>query len=506
MTPRPTATAAARSGARLLFPLTSRPAATAAARSGARLLFPLASRPAAATAARSGARLLLPLLLAATAAPAARALDNGLGLTPALAWSTWNRFALAINESLVLDIADALVATGLASAGFRQVNVDAGAWLPMRDADGNLQANPALFPSGMAALADGLHTRGLRLGVYTDLGTGSCGPGPGSGGHWAQDAAFFAKIGADYLKVDFCGQPQTYEPAAELAAWAAVAASLNATGRPIYLSICPKSDLPANTTGALAPFAGQGGLYFPPQVWTAVQKRAVANAWLVEVRNNVDAWSPSSGSPCVNVGKPCGMLTNIDSQVTLGKWEETGPGGLVDADMLEVCQFNGTYNTPGMSASEGRLHYLTWVILPSPLILTCDVRTLNATAPGRECLAMLLNDELLSINQDPLVAGARLLRAGASPSPPRSSDDVTFQVFGRPLAAPGVFAAALLNRADTPLEITLDFAELGLPRPSGSAAVRDVGARADRGSFSGSWQTTVPARDAVLVTVTQAAA
>jgi hypothetical protein len=118
---------------------------------------------------------------------------------------------------------------------------------------------------------------------------------------------------------------------------------------------------------------------------------------------------------------------------------------------------------------------------------------------------MLLNDELLAVNQDPLVTGARLLRAGASPSPPKSSDDVTFQVFGRPLSAPGAFAAALLNRADTPLTITLDFAELGLPHSSGMAAVRDAGARADRGSFAGSWQTTVPARDAVLVTVTQAA-
>jgi len=431
-------------------------------------------------------------------------LDNGLGLTPALAFSTWNRFALAVNESLILQLADALVATGLRDAGFGYLNVDAGAWLHERDAQGNMQANPELFPSGMHALAASVHARGLKLGVYTDLGTGSCGPGPGSGGHWAQDAQFFADIGADYLKVDFCGSPQNYAPDAELAAWAEVAAALNATGRPIYLSICPKANLPANTTGALTPYAGEGGLYFPPQAWTAAQKRSVANSWLVEVRNNVDAWSPSSGSPCVNVGEPCGMLTNLDSQVQLGRWEETGPGGLVDADMLEVCQFNGTYNRPGMTTSEGRAHYFAWVILPSPLILSCDVRTLNETAAGRECLSMLLNPELLAINQDARVVGARLLRAGASPSPPRRSEDVTFQVFGRPLAGTGRFAAALLNRADAPLDITLDWAELGLPDPAGAASVRDAGARADLGSFSGSWTATVPARDAVIVVVTQA--
>ena len=107
------------------------------------------------------------------------ALDNGLGLVPPLAWSTWNRFALSINESLVISMAEALVSSGLAAAGFNQVNIDAGAWLHERDADGNLQANPALFPSGMTAIASQLHALGLKLGLYTDLGEGSCGPGPG---------------------------------------------------------------------------------------------------------------------------------------------------------------------------------------------------------------------------------------------------------------------------------------------------------------------------------------
>lgn len=432
------------------------------------------------------------------------ALDNGLGLTPPLAWSTWNRFASAINETLVLEMGDALISTGLAAAGFVQVNIDAGAWLHERDANGNLQANPALFPSGMAAVAAALHAKGLKLGLYTDLGVGSCGPGPGSGGHWDQDAAFFASVGADYLKVDYCGSPQTYDPVAELAAWAAVAAALNATGRPIYLSICPKSNLPSNFSGPLTPYAGEGGLYFPPAAWTRSEKRSVANSWLVEVRNNVDAWSPSSGSPCIDVGAPCGMVTNLDSQVALGNWAtETGPGGLVDADMLEVCQFNGTYNTPGMTSSEGRLHYFAWAILPSPLIISCDVRALNQTAEGLACLSMLLNGEILAINQDAQVIGARLLRAGSEPSPPTKSDDVTSQVFGRALSQNGTFAAALLNRATADQNLTLDWGELGLAQPAGAAFVRDAGAQKDVGSFNGSWTVLVPARDAFIVTVVQ---
>ena len=271
----------------------------------------------------------------------AAALDNGVGLLPALGFSTWNRFLYGINASLIMEIADALVATGLRDSGFKYLNLDAGVWLHERDAAGDLQANPALFPGGLKPIAAYLNARGLRLGVYTDIGVGSCGPGPGSGGHWPQDARFFASLPAEYLKADFCGGPQNYDPASELAAWAEAAEALNATGWPMYFSICPKSNAPRNLTGPLTPYAGQTGLYFPPQAWTREQKRAVASAWLVEVRNNVDGWSPLTSS-CKDVGAPCGMVTNIDSQVAFGKWEETGPGGLVDADILEVCQFSAS--------------------------------------------------------------------------------------------------------------------------------------------------------------------
>ena len=140
----------------------------------------------------------LALLLAAAASAAG--LDNGQGRVPALAYSTWNRWLLAINESLVLELADALVSTGLLAAGYEYLNLDAGVWLHERDAAGNLQADPAKFPSGLPALANAVRARGLRLGLYTDLGVGSCGPGPGSGGHWPQDARYFASLGADYLK------------------------------------------------------------------------------------------------------------------------------------------------------------------------------------------------------------------------------------------------------------------------------------------------------------------
>ena len=435
--------------------------------------------------------------------PLASSLDNGLGLTPQLAFSTWNRFLYGVNETMVREIGDALVSTGLRDAGFVYVNIDAGAWLHARDARGNLQADPAKFPRGLPPVAAYLNSLGLKLGLYTDLGVGSCGPGPGSGGHWEQDAKTFASIPADYVKADFCGGPQDYDPAAELAAWAGAAAALNATGRPIFFSICPKSNAPRNLTGPLQPYAGEGGLYFPPQVWTREQKRAVANSWLVEVRNNVDGWGPST-SHCTDVGAPCGMITNIDSQVAFGKWQETGPGGLVDADILEVCQFNGTVNKPGLTESEGRLHFYVWAVLPSPLIISFDPRTVASVPGGADCLAMVKNPEVLAINQDPAVRGAALLRqGGAGGRAPATSEEVTFQVFGRPLHAAGAFAAVLVNRALTPWNITLDWGELGVPVPSGSAAVRDAGARRDLGAFTGGFTALVPARDAMVVVVTQ---
>ena len=161
---------------------------------------------------------------------------------------------------------------------------------------------------------------------------------------------------------------------------------------------------------------------------------------------------------------------------------------------------DGTINHPGLSASEGRLHYYVWAILPSPLIISFDPRTLPQQPGGLECLAMVMNPEILAVNQDPAVIGARLLAQG--PAGAASSDAVSFQVFGRPLAAPRSWAAVLVNRAAAPQSITLDFAALGADA-SAPAAGRAAGARADLGNFTERFSAFVPAHDALFVTVTQ---
>jgi hypothetical protein len=329
------------------------------------------------------------LAAAVGSAGTAGALDNGLGATPALGWSSWNFFTYGINESIALQIGAALVSTGLRDVGFTYVNIDAGSLQRTRGRDGRIAPDPAKFPRGMRFLSDRLHAMGLRLGVYTDLSDGSCGTGPGSKGHYKADAETFAHDWrVDYLKVDYCGpwdgaataladscaagqmcmagQPDlrrarltvsgavawcagepgcagftveapastacaanasatvardvrfqavgcsrghpydppaagwatwskpgtswvSYEPRPQYAAWKVLGEALNATGRPIYYSICPRVLTPA--TGAAKEFAGAGQLaYAPPPEWSVAARHALANSILVEYVNTHDQW------------------------------------------------------------------------------------------------------------------------------------------------------------------------------------------------------------------------
>jgi alpha-galactosidase len=182
----------------------------------------------------------------------ARALDNGLAQTPPMAYSTWNFFNDNVNETLIQQLADALVETGLADLGYNSMNIDAGYITKDRHPVTNkLQVNTTKFPNGMRAIADYLNAKHLKLGVYTDIGNGSCGLGPGSWGYYDTDADTFANDWhADYLKVDFCGfgQPFTFEewldPRIQLDHFRELRDALNATGRQIYYSICPHAHVP----------------------------------------------------------------------------------------------------------------------------------------------------------------------------------------------------------------------------------------------------------------------
>jgi alpha-galactosidase len=195
-------------------------------------------------------RALLLLLLLASAMPAAAqapALDpnrtpphlepgrtaNGLALTPPMGWNSWNKFGCNVNERTVRAVADAMVSSGMRDAGYVYVVID-DCWHGPRDAQGNITADPQRFPSGMRALGDYIHVRGLKFGLYSDAGRTTCGGRPGSQGHEFQDARAYASWGVDYLKYDWCatGTRNAEE------AYALMADALRASGRDIVLSIC----------------------------------------------------------------------------------------------------------------------------------------------------------------------------------------------------------------------------------------------------------------------------
>jgi len=272
-------------------------------------------------------------------------LDNGLGRTPQMGWNSWNHFKCNINEEIIRQTADAIVKTGLKDAGYEYVNID-DCWAVNRTESGEIVPDPVAFPSGMKALADYVHSKGLKFGLYSDAGYMTCGRRPGSLGYEKQDAKTYAEWGVDYLKYDNCFNDGS-DPRIR---YTAMRDALNATGRPIFYSMCEW---------------GQK----QPATWAA----DVGNSWRTTM-DIMDIW-PS-------------ILFNLDHNNVWHKY--AGPGGWNDPDMLEVG--NG-----GMSDTEYRAHFSLWALMKSPLIIGCDITNMSAAT-----LETLTNPEVIAVNQDPL--------------------------------------------------------------------------------------------------------
>jgi alpha-galactosidase len=311
------------------------------------------------------------LLLSGTAFVAsgtpAQALDNGVGRTPPMGWNSWNTFFCNINESLIRGMADSIVSTGMRDAGYQYVVVD-DCWMnPNRDSGGNLQADPTRFPSGMKALGDYIHSKGLKFGIYQAPLDKTCAqyfgsyPGAtGSQGHEAQDARSFASWGVDYLKYDWCSPTGTIND--QVATFAKMRDALAATGRPILYSI--NSNSIHSKTG-------------PQRNWGDV-----ANIW----RTTEDiqlVWNTAQ----VN-DYPMGVQNIINVNVPLAGYAK--PGGFNDPDMMEVGR--GT-----LTDTEQRSHFAMWAIMAAPLIAGNDIRNMTAATQ-----TILKNPRLIAINQDSL--------------------------------------------------------------------------------------------------------
>lgn len=280
---------------------------------------------------------------------------EGLAKTPQLGWNSWNKFGCNVSEQLIRETADAMVSSGMKDAGYQYINID-DCWHGERDARGFIQPNKERFPSGMKALADYVHAKGLKLGIYSDAGWKTCGGKPGSRGREYQDALTYAEWGVDYLKYDWC---DTQGLKAE-GAYLTMRDALRDAGRPILFSICEWGDN-------------------KPWDWA----KDVGHSWRTtgDISNCFD---------CVvdhGTWKSWGVLQILDMQQ--GLRVHAGPDHWNDADMLEVGN--------GMALNEDRAHFSIWAMLTSPLIAGNDLRTMS-----KDTRAILTNRLVIGVNQDPL--------------------------------------------------------------------------------------------------------
>lgn len=362
-----------------------------------------------------GAAILVVLGVAALRIPVADALENGVGRVPPMGWNSWNTFGCNINETLIRQTADAIVSSGMRDAGYQYVVVDDCWFNPSRDSAGDLQGDPTRFPSGMKALGDYLHARGLKFGLYQVPVDKTCAqyfgayPGAtGSQGHEAQDARQFAAWGVDYLKYDWCSPNGTIND--QIATFATMRDALAATGRPILFSINPNS-IHAKTG--------------PQRNWGDV-----ANIWRT-TEDITNAWDTGQTN-----GYPMGIQNILNINIPLASY--AGPGHFNDPDMMEVGR-------GGLTDTEQRTHFAMWAMMASPLIAGNDVRSMSSATQ-----TILMNQNLIAINQDSLGVQATQI-----------SNDGTRRVLAKRLAN-GDMAVALLNQGSATTTVSTTASAVGL--------------------------------------------
>lgn len=322
--------------------------------------------------------------------------DNGLARTPPMGWNSWNKFAGRVDDATVRSVADAMATNGMKEAGYQYINID-DTWEGYRDAHGNIQSNKK-FPD-MKALADYVHGKGLKLGIYSTPGPDTCAGYEGSYGHEEQDARTYAAWGIDYLKYDWCGARTLYTDEEMPAVYQKMGDALLKSGRPIVYSLCQYGRLDVWQWGA-----DVGG-----------------NLWRTtgDIR---DAWD---------------SMTKIGfAQNELAQWAR--PGHWNDPDMLEIG--NGA-----LSETEYKTHMSLWAMLAAPLLAGNDLRSMNPPI-----LAILTNREIIAVDQDKDgKQGKQIWKSG-------DQEIWVRQLSGR------VKAVALFNRATEPAKVTVRWEDLGL--------------------------------------------
>ena len=389
-------------------------------------------------------------LLLAGAAPVFAQKFEGLALTPPMGWNSWNTFASHINETVVKETADAMVANGMRDAGYQYIVIDDCWALKDRDANDQLVPDPAKFPGGLKALGDYLHARGFKFGMYSCAGSKTCGGYPGSMGHEYQDARQFAAWGVDYLKYDWCnvGTRDARE------AYTTMRDAIHAAGRPMVFSICE--------WGTAKPWEWAADV---GHLWRTTGdildcydcKQRWAQGWKVILDLQSSLVQPAFG-PDDSIGK------------------YAGPGHWNDPDMLEV-------GNAGLTLPEARAHFSMWCMLAAPLIAGNDVRHMMP-----EIRAILTDRDVIGIDQDPL--GREGWRYRAEPGR---------EIWVRQLAG-GAWAVALLNTGAAAADLALDLPSMWVFE--GKFAVRDVWAKKDVGTNAQILTAHLASHDVALLRLT----
>jgi alpha-galactosidase len=365
--------------------------------------------------------------------------DKGLASTPPMGWNSWNKFGCNVGEDMIRQMADGMVKSGMKEVGYQYIVID-DCWQVERDQSGNIVADAKRFPAGIKALADYVHSRGLKFGIYSDAGYKTCAKRPGSLGHEYQDALQYAAWGVDYLKYDWCNT--TTQDAQ--AAYALIRNALNASGRSIVLSICE---------------------------W------GTAKPWLWGEKVGGNLWRTTGDISDMWQGKDkhhLGVVDILDLQDGLQSY--AGPGHWNDPDMLEVG--NG-----GMTTDEYRAHFSLWSILAAPLLAGNDLRDMKP-----EIHDILTNKEVIAVNQDALGRQGRRVRK-----------DGDLEVWAKQMQD-GSRSVVLLNRDVSEKEIAVSWEDIGYPSHL-SASVRDLWHAKDLGQHQEKFSASVAPHSVVMVKI-----
>mgnify|MGYP000010589350 FL=1 len=321
---------------------------------------------------------------------------DSLAQTPPMGWNSWNKFGCDVSEKLMKEMADAMVESGMKDAGYEYIVID-DCWQIGRDSLGNIIPDPERFPNGMKALADYIHSKGLKLGIYSCAGSYTCQGRPGSRGYQFQDARQYAAWGIDYLKYDWCSN----EGQNARAAYQTMSDAIKLSGRPIVFSICEWGEN-------------------EPWKWG----KGIGHMWRVtpDIRDCYQCKFDWGG---------VGVLDIIDIMADL--YPYAGPGHWNDAEMLEVG--NG-----GMNKEEYKTHFSMWCMLATPLMAGNDLRKMDA-----DTKEILTNKEVIAVNQDKLGEQAR-----------RFMDMGEKEIWAKPLAN-GELAVCFLNRTESVWKLDYDW-------------------------------------------------